>query len=265
MLLAFFGDYASAEDQAVASASVIDVLEPAGVGAHATRATLSRMTKRGLLRRVPSGRQAYFGLTEFGRRTVLEGRHRAQVADIVASQWDGHWTLVAFSLPEESHRHRHQLRSRLMWAGFGMVQAGMWAAPRDIDVVELLADLDGFAHVNAFRGKPVAPTQAARLVRSAYDLDALAARYGAFLARWSPLADVSGHDVGDPLTARVVLSADWLLVLRDDPRLPLEFLPGPWPALAARDLHRALEARLRRPAEREAKKRLEILTVPSAL
>ena len=129
----------------MASASVIDILEPAGVGAHATRATLSRMTKRGLLRRVPSGRQAYFGLTEFGRRTVLEGRHRAQVADVVASRWDGRWTLVAFSLPEASHRERHGLRSRLTWAGFGMVQAGMWAAPRDIDVVGLLADLDGFA------------------------------------------------------------------------------------------------------------------------
>lgn len=254
VLLAFFGDYASDPGTVVGAASILDVLEPAGVGSHASRATLARMVRRGLLHRVADGRKAYFGLTDFGRRTVLEGRERAQDTDLVDRDWDGRWTFVAFSLPEASQADRHRLRSRLAWAGFGMVQGGLWAAPHAVDVTALLDDLDVLGHVTAFRGEPLPPTDAAQMVGEAFDLDALAGRYVEFVQRWQRL--VEAH-VDDALTARVVLSTDWGLVLRDDPRLPLELLPEPWPALAARDLQRRLDKQWRRRAESEAEQRLD--------
>jgi phenylacetic acid degradation operon negative regulatory protein len=263
MLLTFFGDYADSEDQVVAATSVLDLFEAVGVGAHATRATLTRMVKRGLLRRVALGRKAYFGVTPFGRRTVLDGRDRAQVADVVDRDWDGRWTFVSYSLPDAAQRERHVLRSRLTWGGFGMLQAGLWAAPREVDVVELLADLDVLPHVHAFRGEPSAPTGTARMVSQCYDLPVLAAGYDEFLARWRPLADDSADADADALSARILLATDWLLVLRADPRLPVELLPDGWPALPARALHRELERRLRVPAEREARSRLEILASPA--
>lgn len=263
VLLVFFGDYVSASQEVVAAAAVIDVLESAGVGASATRATLSRMVKRGLLLRTAVGRQAYFGLTEFGRRTVLEGRTRAQDGDVVDREWEGRWTLVAFSLPEESQRQRHLLRSRLTWAGFGMVQAGLWAAPHTIDVDELVADLDARDFVTAFRAEPVDTAQTTALVGSAFDLGMLSARYEGFLARWRPFLEADDDSISHPLTARVVLSADWLMVLRGDPRLPLQLLPDPWPGVTALELHRALESRLRASAEGEARSRLDITTIPS--
>ena len=58
VLLTFVGDYASDPGASVAAASVIGLLESAGIGASATRATLSRMVKRGLLERAPLGRHA---------------------------------------------------------------------------------------------------------------------------------------------------------------------------------------------------------------
>ena len=261
MLLTFYGDYADAEDQVVAAASVIDVLEAVGVGAHATRATLGRMVKRGLLRRVAVGRQAYFGPTAFGRRTILDGRERTQASDVVDRDWDGRWTFVAFSLPDAAQRERHVLRSRLTWGGFGMLQAGLWAAPRAVDVVDLLGDLDVLPHVMAVRGAPVAPSETGRMVAQCYDLERLAAGYDGFLGRWQPFAAEGARNENDPLSSRLLLTTDWLLTLRDDPRLPLPLLPDAWPALPALALHRALERRLRRPAEREAQRRLEILTV----
>jgi len=264
MLLTFFGDYVSGEDEVVAAASVIELLEAIGVGASATRATLSRMVKRGLLRRAGRGRQAYFGLTPVGLRTVLDGRYRTQVSDVVDRNWDGRWTLVSFSLPDAAQRERHVLRSRLSWGGFGMLQAGLWAAPRPVAVVDLLSDLQVLTHVNAFRGEPLAPSETGRMVGQCYDLAALSAGYDAFLERWQPLADTAAADAHDPLTARVLLTTDWLLVLRDDPRLPMQLLPDAWPALPALALHRTLEKRLRRPAEREAQRRLEVIRVPSA-
>lgn len=260
VLLTFFGDFVDGEHDVVAASGIVELLESAGVGASATRATLNRMVKRGLLRRAASGRQAYFGLTEFGRRTVSAGRERAQVDDVVDRRWDGRWTLVSFSLPEDAQRERHELRSRLAWAGFGMVQSGLWAAPHEVDVTALLDGLDVLGGVNAFRGEALAPTEEARLVAAAYDVDALAARYAEFLARWGPVA-AELDQLPDPLVARVVLSSDWLLVLRDDPRLPVRFLPEPWPGLTARDLHHALESRLRAPSVREARRRLDVRQV----
>jgi phenylacetic acid degradation operon negative regulatory protein len=256
VLLTFFGDYVREPGATVAAASVIDLLEAAGVGAAATRATLSRMVKRGLLARAPRGRLAYFGLTPFGRTTVLDGRARAQDAEVVNRDWGGDWTIVAFSLPESAQRERHVMRSRLGWAGFGMVQAGLWAAPRDIDVVSLLSDLAVLPHVTAFRGTAAAPTDPASLVSRAFDLTAIAARYSGFARRWGGLGPDGLGGYPDPLAARVVLGTDWLQVIRADPRLPVEFLDPGWPAFAAQDLYRGLEARLRGPAERAAASRL---------
>ena len=258
VLLTFFGDFVDGDGAVVAASGVVELLEGAGIGAHATRATLNRMVKRGLLHRVPAGRQALFGLTGFGRRTVLEGRERAQRTEVVDRHWDARWTLVSFSLPEDAQRQRHELRSRLAWAGFGLVQSGLWAAPRAVDVTELLDGLDVRGGVNAFYGHALPPTEEDRLVSTAYDISGLSTRYQSFVDRWSPLA---GAHVDDPLLARLVLSSDWLMALRDDPRLPVQFLPDPWPGTQAQELHHALESALRAPSLEEAAARLDVRTV----
>jgi phenylacetic acid degradation operon negative regulatory protein len=257
VLLPFFGDYVL--HGAVASASVVDLLERIGVGPAATRATLNRMVKRGLLERRQAGRQAYFGLTGFGRQTVEDGASRANSTEVVGRRFDGTWTFVAFSLPDEAQRERHSLRSRLAWAGFGMVQAGLWASPRDVDVDSLLADLDVAGRISVFTGQPKPPADGAALVASAFDVEDVALGYRGFLDRWAAWVDVPASSASDPLAARIVLGADWLQVIRHDPRLPLAFLDPAWPALPAGELYRSLHARLARPAERAARDQLDVV------
>lgn len=261
VLLTFFGDFVLDEGSAVPASSVLSVLESVGVGDHAARATLNRMVKRGLLERTSAGRQAYFGLTPFGRTTVIDGRSRAQGHGDGAAKWDGRWTFVSFSFPDEAHRSRHELRARLSWAGFGLVQSGLWAAPRVVDVVDLLDDLDTVGSVKAFVGAPVEPTDAAELVRSAFDLDEIGGRYAGFLDRWRRVDAADAADVPDPLACRVLLSSDWIQVIRDDPRLPAVFLGDDWPGGSARDLYRRLDRALKRPADRAAAARLQRVSV----
>lgn len=247
VLLVYFGDFVADEGVLVASSSVVDLLDRVGVGEAAARATLSRMTRRGLLRRELRGRRAYFGLTEHGLRTVVGGRTRVRDDGVATtSRWDGAWTVVAFSMPETWQRERHDLRARLGWAGFGMVQAGLWVVPRRVDVTAVVDGLGLDDHLRVFEGTPAGPTDAGRLVAEAYDLDALAGRYTGFLARWAD--DAPDHDGPDPLVRLVILGTDWLQVVRDDPRLPLDFLPDGWPAVAAETLYRSLLDRLAGPA-----------------
>ncbi len=260
VLLTFFGDFVAQADVLVASGTVVDLLGRVGVAEAAARATLSRMTRRGLLRRDVRGRQAYFGLTDLGRRTVLDGRARVREAGVATSApWDGAWTVVAFSMPESWQRERHGLRARLAWAGFGMVQAGLWVAPRRVDVAPVLSGLGIDDHVRVFTGAPAAPTDATRLVAEAYDLPALAARYEEFLARWDG-ADAA--DDGDPLARLVVLSTDWLQTVRDDPRLPLDFLPSDWPAVRAEARFRLLLGGLVEAAEEQFRREADVIPAP---
>ncbi|MFC7528317.1 PaaX family transcriptional regulator C-terminal domain-containing protein [Actinoplanes sp. GCM10030250] len=237
LLLMLFGDFVLDRGVCVFSGSVIDVLERLGVSSHATRSTLSRMVKRGLLRRQRHGRKMYFGLT--GRSTAIlhDGRARIWETGAVNDRWDGSWTLLCFSLPESWQRQRHDLRSQLAWAGFGPVQGGLWIAPGQVPVQEIVTGLGLEAHARVFHARADGLTDVGGMVRDAYDLAGLASRYEEFLGRWDGPAPLT-----DPLAARLSLIAEWLGAIRRDPRLPVEHLPAEWPAVRAQKLFRELEA-----------------------
>lgn len=258
LLLIYFGDFVVETGGLVASSSVLDLLGAVGVGEAAARATLSRMTRRGLLRRATHGRRAWFGLSGPGRAEVLEGRARYRDAAASPDAWDGAWTVVAFSMPEAWARERHDLRTRLAWAGFGPAQAGLWVAPRRVDVLDVVSGLGVEEHLRVFEGAPAAPTDAVRLVADAWDLAAVAARYEAFLGRWTD----DGPAASSALARYVVLGADWLQVVRKDPRLPADFLPADWPAVRARTRFREVLEALTGPATAEFADHAEVIADP---
>jgi phenylacetic acid degradation operon negative regulatory protein len=239
VMLTFLGEHVLDRGVCVYSGSVIDVLGRAGVSPEATRSTLTRMTARGLLRRQRHGRRMYFGLTDRSTRILHDGAVRLWQTGAVNHDWDGTWTLLAFSLPAERRRERHDLRAQLAWAGFGPVQGGLWIAPGTPDVTPVLADLGLGPHIRIFRGRADPATDIAEMISHAYDLPALAARYTDFRTRWeSPALD------GDPLAAKLRLVTDWLQIIRRDPRLPIPHLPPDWPAAAAQELFFRLNTRL---------------------
>jgi phenylacetic acid degradation operon negative regulatory protein len=246
LLLMLLGDHVLDRDVCLFSGSAIDALGRLGVSEHATRSTLARMVNRGLLRRQRDGRRVYFGLTARSVAILHDGQARIWRAGAVNDAWDGTWTLLSFSLPESWQRQRHGLRSQLAWAGFGPVQGGLWIAPGHVDVEAIVAGLGLEAHVRVFRASADELTDVDQLVRDTYDLDGLAARYHEFLARWD--RPDGGVPVRDPLGARLSLVAEWLQVIRRDPRLPVRHLPQDWPAARAQKLFRHLAATLDGPA-----------------
>jgi phenylacetic acid degradation operon negative regulatory protein len=265
-MLTFFGVHVLDRGLAVSSGSVIDVLGRVGVGEEAVRSTLARMVNRGLLERHRRGRKMYFGLTERAVVVLRDGRDRVWRLGAVNRNWDGTWTVVGFSLPEAWASERHDLRSRLVWGGFGPVQSGMWIAAGRVDAAALVADLNLDGYLRVFHGHSVAPTQAAALVGGAFELPVIAQRYEAFRSRWGGAEDSSsdgdgggghggdgGSDTalpgdGDPLARQLLLHTEWLNLVRQDPHLPAEHLPAGWPAAAAEELFHGLAGRLDGPA-----------------
>ncbi|MFH8623614.1 PaaX family transcriptional regulator C-terminal domain-containing protein [Streptomyces vietnamensis] len=255
LMLTFFGIHVLGTGTALSSASVIDAFARVDVGEDAVRSTLTRMVARGLLERHRRGRRMYFSLTPRAAEVLADGEERIHRTGAVNRAWDGTWTLVGFSLPESWRRERHDLRSRLVWAGFGPLQNGLWVAPGRVDVAPVAAELGLGDRIRAFHGEAAAPTEAGPLLRTAFDVDAIADGYRAFLARWG--AGAAPAEARDDLGRLLLLHTDWLDLVRRDPHLPAEHLPADWPAEAAETLFRELSAGFEPGARRIAEEILD--------
>ncbi|WP_211234901.1 PaaX family transcriptional regulator [Glycomyces arizonensis] len=240
LLLTFFGGHVLGRGVRVATGSVLEALARAGVAEPTARSALSRMADHGLLRRHRRGRRVYLGLTPRSREILDDGEVRIWRIGVVNDRWDGNWTLLGFTVPESQRRQRHLLRSRLMWAGFGRLQGGLWIAPSPVDVNGLLEGIEAAEHVKVFEARAVAPTGVGDLVDGAWDIEALAKTYHRFLERWSP--DPPEIRADDALVRQLLMTAEWLQILRRDPRLPIRHLPADWPAERAQRLFLRLHA-----------------------
>jgi len=239
LLLTFCGNYLRGQQAPVLSGSVVSVLGRVGTSEHAARTAMSRMVTRGLLQRIRRGKRVYLTLTPRAEQILDEGARRIEAP--VEPVWDGSWTLLGFSLPESRRADRHQLRARLSWLGFGMLQKGLWLAPGQIDVASVLADLKVGSHIRVFSARAVPPAEIAEMIRATWDLDDLSGRYHQFLGRWDHAFPVP--EAADDLARQLLMLTEWLMLVRADPRLPLEHLPTDWPAVRATQVAAALRAR----------------------
>jgi len=245
LLLAFLGEFVLDRHPDPLRASVIlEVMEGAGVAAPATRATLDRMTSRGLLQRQRRGREIEFELTREAEAVLREGGQRVHGANPFAPSGEG-WTLVTFTLPEGQRTLRHRLRAALTWAGFAPLRDGLWLAPGDVDLANRLDPLRDdlpSGSITAFRASELDGFSMAESVRSAWDIEAIRGAHLAFIDTWGRTGETDGSQ--NPVSARTMLVADWLALLRSDPRLPREFMDDDWPADRSFAVHRARHGEL---------------------
>lgn len=269
LLLAFMGELMVAGGAGPLPASVlIAVLADLGVGEAATRAALTRMAGRGLLAPVRAGRTVSYALTPDSERVLGEAQDRVFDDDPFAPRGPG-WTLVSFSVPESRRDVRHRVRAQLAWAGFGLLRDGLWIAPGEVDVAQVLGGVhdardEEEIELLAFRAHEVPGFSAASSVRTAWRLDAMRERHEQFLACWADAAAGSAADTepgAEPqaehaLRDLTALVADWLDLLRAVPRLPAEHLAPDWPAARSVETFRRLHAALVGPARAELGRRL---------
>lgn len=246
LLFALFGEHVlDQHPDPIRTAVLIQVLERAGVAAPATRATLDRLCRSGFFERRRRGREQLFSLTEAGERVLREATSRVRGPRPFDPHGDG-WTLVTFSIPEHQRRVRHRLRATLSWEGFAPIRDGLWLAPGEVDLdaslVPMRPDLPDGAIV-AFHARELSSFPIGDSVQTAWDLEAIRAAHLAFIEEWS--SEAGAGDAG-ALATMVALVADWLALLRADPRLPPRYLGDDWPAArsvavyhAARDRHAA--------------------------
>jgi phenylacetic acid degradation operon negative regulatory protein len=238
LLFAFLGEHVLDDDPGPIRASVlINVLDGAGIAAPATRATLDRLVGSGFLERTRSGREIPFSLTDHGAAVHREAAGRVRSSHPFDPVGSG-WTLVTFSIPEEQRTLRHHLRSTLSWAGFAPLRDGLWLAPGEVDLAAALEPLrKDLPHnaVLAFHARELPDYPVAESVKAAWDIEAIRAEHLNFIDTWT---DPPAMHTVSALSMRAMLVADWLALLRVDPRLPREFMDATWPASRSFDTYR---------------------------
>jgi phenylacetic acid degradation operon negative regulatory protein len=217
----------------------LHVLNRLGVTESASRATLTRLTNQHVLTRIRQGRSAAYSLSAVGLDMLTQGRDR-----ILSSRPFDHpnaqWTLLSFSIPETRRDLRHQLRSRLAWAGFGSLRDGLWISPAAIDAHDLLAGLESpddlLPLIDLFTATPQLPTTITRVISKAFDVSAIQRAHHDFLDRWASVYKSNG----EPLPQLTALLAHWISLLRTDPGLPTTQLDDDWPATQSAKTFRRL-------------------------
>lgn len=265
LVFTLYGDFLLHRGDPVWVGSLIELLEPLGLTATNVRTVLSRMVGHGWLVAERHGRRSYYDLTDRGRRLLEEGESRIYHPPRL-EEWDGRWTLIAYSIPEEQRSQRDRLRTRLSWLGFGSLGNGLWVSPHELGsaVAEVAEELEVSEYLELFRGEHVGCSDPSRLVSQCWDLDELNARYEAFIARHLD-ACTSLRDEGpgsvDPEAAyvrRFTLVHEYREFPLMDPFLPRPLQPDAWAGECALGLfqfyHRLLEA----PADRFVEPLLEM-------
>lgn len=239
-------------DGTVESAELLPVAEACGLTDDQVRSCLRRMVAEGLYTREGSGRTARYLPTEAGRRAVeghLERTRLAYAQDLAGRGWDRHWHLVAFGIPESRRTGRDALRDRLVALGGASIHNGLYVSPHPWEddvrrVAEEHGVLDAVTLVSTDELAVGGEADPRALAARWWPLDELADRYRAFVdahshvqelleglkSRREHLDDAAFH------SGALRTTVEFQAIFDDDPLLPPELLPRPWPGRAARDL-----------------------------
>jgi phenylacetic acid degradation operon negative regulatory protein len=240
VLLTMLGEYVLPVPGGVWQETLIGALGTLGHKTHAARQALARSVGAGWLQTERHGRRSRVHLTPDTAEMLRSGAERIYTFGVPWA-WDGRWLLVVLRVPEERREVRHQMRTRLAWAGFGSLGGGLWITPHT-DREHELADVAGdgsAAELVSFRAELGALGEPARVVADAWDLDALADAYRAFVTRFGRMRP---HGPEAEFRAQTLLVHEWRRFPFLDPDLPERMLPPRWPRGRAHELFHARHA-----------------------
>ena len=239
-------------DGTIVASEVYPVAEACGQSLEQVRSCLRRLVNEGLFERHGEGREARFTATPAGLRAMSASMERTRLAfvqDAAGRGWDRTWHLVAFAVPEAKRAARDAFRDHLLDLGGASVQNGLYVSPHPWEkpVRDQAAELGVLDHTTFATsddleiGGVADPREiAARL----WPVAELGARYQAFVDQFEhvPAALEQMRSQKRRITEAEFLPGSLTTGIRfqecfnEDPLLPPELLPRPWPGRTARDL-----------------------------
>jgi phenylacetic acid degradation operon negative regulatory protein len=252
MIFTLYGDYIRYRGGEIWTGSLIKLLKHLGMSEQAVRSALSRMWKKGWLKRRRIGRRSYYSLTEKSKKLLQVGAQR--IFEPEDGEWSGGWHVIVYNIPEEKRQQRNKLRRELTWMGCGAFNTAIWISPYNVTttVREVSLRLGIEKYVQVFRAEHLGFTEAKELVARCWDLDRINEQYASFLEKYRPmlsrdkerLDDWDQVDAPECFTRRFMLLHEYREFPFVDPHLPPELLPSDWLSTEATELFKEYYALL---------------------
>ncbi|MFI5928566.1 PaaX family transcriptional regulator C-terminal domain-containing protein [Micromonospora sp. NPDC051543] len=258
LAVTLLADYTLRTRARVPSAALVALLAESGVSTAGARAAISRLARRGVLEGSREGRRSAYRLSRAAAANLSSGGSWILAATTEVVAWDGCWTIVAFSLPQDRGAQRRALRGQLRWLGYAPLYDGLWISPYELSAPGR-AQIARFTRgaVTVFRGRQAdLDAIAQRSPIDAWDIQAIGRHYEEFLRRWTPLVPQARSERVDGAAAvrtRTEVMDTFRRFPTLDPRLPLDLLPAGWLRRPARELFEAIYDGLAAPAERHVR------------
>jgi phenylacetic acid degradation operon negative regulatory protein len=234
-LLTVLAEFWGGNSIAVPSAAIVEVMGLLGVSEAAVRAAISRLGKKGTLDVQKNGRRTSYRLSDEVFASIPASELLTLNFGARDAAWDGEWTVVVFSVPEDQRDRRQLLREWLRWLGFGPVRDGVWISPH--------ADVE-FTH-NALSG--VLPIDGLVLKSSqivgeidpevVWSLGGVRAHYDDFIETFRPYVYRLRAGTVAPIEAlhtAISILGRWRAFPTIDPDLPVAAMPADWRRREAR-------------------------------
>jgi phenylacetic acid degradation operon negative regulatory protein len=247
-------------DGSILAADAFPVADACGRSPEQVRSCLRRLVAEGLFTRDGQGQRAVYRPTGDGLAALGAITARARLAHTQDAAgrpdprhdthvWDGRWHLAAFAIPEARRAARDALREHLGRLGGAAIHNGLYASPHpwEKDVADEAERLGVSEHVTLAATDDLAVgevSEATALAARLWPIERLAARYQSFVDRWghvpADLASMRRRHQTLPdsafLPGALAMGLAYQACFDEDPLLPPELLPHPWPGGAARDL-----------------------------
>jgi phenylacetic acid degradation operon negative regulatory protein len=189
LIITLVGEYFT-DSEPIWSGGLVLLLEELGFSPPASRIALGRVVSRHLLTRSKEGRRVFYRDTPRLRHLIADGHRQTFWFRYPIAPWDGAWTFVWYTIPEEHLLARRRLSRRLSFMGFGALQDGTWFTPHDRagDVRRAVEALEVTPYVVVLVGRAPEWVDAARMVARGWDVEELQRRYAAFLEEFGDLS-----------------------------------------------------------------------------
>ena len=244
LLLAILGDYWFTREEPIPSAALLELLQKFDIKESSARQSMRRLALKGRLVQQRDGRRTSYHFPKRSEK-VIRTRPRFVVGfGRSGPKWDGNFTVVVFSIPEEQRELRRELRTQLLSLGFGNLHDAVWISPHDRRETALAVIRElGIKRTSIFYGSESGTRDPISLVADAYDTVRLRATYDQFIEEYEPVAQ--RKELGrSSLVVRTLMVNKWLTLRTMDPNLPLEVLPADWPRSRAHEIFLTLYDRL---------------------
>ncbi len=209
------------------------LLEEMGKTARAVQVALTRLEKKGQIKKVNQKEGVFFSLTDEGRAQIPDSPHRLKRKK---RRWDGKWYLVSFDIPEKNRRMRNLFRRYLVSLGCGRMQKSLWISPYNLSrrIQSMINEMGLEKYVETFSAQHLGASNSRTLASWIWRLEEFNRRYSEFIGRYNPLlsrlrreASAKGQEMG-LLRLKRRIEKDLAQILRNDPQLPNDLLPSDW-------------------------------------